>query len=96
LIFNSYVFIFAFLPVVFAGCWLLGFGRRQGAVFIWLSLASLFFLWLVEPGLRDPHPVIFDFQLCMDPFVNRQPNHGVAPVPAGHGDWCQPVRTGLL
>jgi len=50
LIFNSYVFIFAFLPVVFAGSWLLGFGRRQGAVFIWLSLASLFFYGWWNPA----------------------------------------------
>lgn len=43
MLFNSYVFIFAFLPVALAGCFLAVrfFGREAGT--LWLVLASLFF-----------------------------------------------------
>jgi alginate O-acetyltransferase complex protein AlgI len=42
MLFNSYAFLFGFLPVVFAGFFLLArFGRRVQA--IWLTAASLFF-----------------------------------------------------
>jgi len=42
MLFNSYLFIFGYMPVVLAGFWLLGQRRRDWAL-IWLTLASLFF-----------------------------------------------------
>nr|WP_294557525.1 hypothetical protein [uncultured Rhodopila sp.] len=42
MLFNSYAFIFGFLPVVLAGFWLLGRAGREPAL-AWLTAASLFF-----------------------------------------------------
>lgn len=43
MLFNSYVFLFVYLPIVFAGFFLLGHrGKRQLAT-LWLVLSSLFF-----------------------------------------------------
>jgi D-alanyl-lipoteichoic acid acyltransferase DltB (MBOAT superfamily) len=45
MLFNSYLFIFGFLPIVLAGFWLLGQQRRDWAL-VWLTLASLgFYAW---------------------------------------------------
>lgn len=43
MLFNSYDFIFLFLPVTLAGYFLLGSTRRSGAANVWLIGASLFF-----------------------------------------------------
>src|SRR5580692_5601658 len=42
MLFNSYEFIFGFLPVVLIGFYALGARRREWAL-LWLTLASLFF-----------------------------------------------------
>ena len=42
MLFNSYEFIFGFLPVVLIGFYVLGAQRREWAL-LWLTLASLFF-----------------------------------------------------
>ena len=42
MLFNSYEFIFLFMPVVFAGFFLIARKSHQGAI-AWLGLASLFF-----------------------------------------------------
>ncbi len=42
MLFNSYAFIFGFLPVVLIGFYVLGARRRDWAL-LWLTLASLFF-----------------------------------------------------
>lgn len=55
MLFNSYEFIFLFLPVAMAGFFLLGAARYYQAAMTWLVLASLFFygwwnpayLWLI-------------------------------------------------
>jgi len=45
MLFNSYLFIFGFLPIVLAGFYLLGAGRRDWAL-LWLTAASLvFYAW---------------------------------------------------
>jgi D-alanyl-lipoteichoic acid acyltransferase DltB (MBOAT superfamily) len=45
MLFNSYIFIFGFLPVVLAGFYILGERRRQWAL-LWLTVASLlFYAW---------------------------------------------------
>lgn len=49
MLFNSYEFLFLFLPVVYAGFWLIG--RRSGTLAAaWLTLASLFFYgyWSIQ------------------------------------------------
>jgi len=43
MIFTSYEFIFVFLPVVFAGYWLLGLTKYKSLAKIWLILGSLYF-----------------------------------------------------
>lgn len=43
MLFNSYIFLFAFLPVTLAGYFLLGCTRRSGLANVWLVCASLFF-----------------------------------------------------
>ena len=43
MLFNSYIFLFAFLPVTLTGYFLLGSTRRSGLANVWLALASLFF-----------------------------------------------------
>jgi D-alanyl-lipoteichoic acid acyltransferase DltB (MBOAT superfamily) len=44
MLFNSYVFIFVFLPITLAIFYLLGaYARRAEAAIAWLVLASLFF-----------------------------------------------------
>ena len=50
MIFNSYSFIFAFLPVVFAGYWLLSYSNRVWVLLTWLSLASLVFYGWWNPS----------------------------------------------
>ena len=42
MLFNSYVFIFAFLPVIFFGFYIIGRYSHNLAL-LWLTLASLFF-----------------------------------------------------
>src|SRR4051812_36444688 len=42
MLFNSYEFIFGFLPITLAGFYLLGARTRDGAL-LWLTVASLFF-----------------------------------------------------
>jgi uncharacterized protein (TIGR03382 family) len=42
MLFNSYSFVFGFLPVVLAGFYLLGARRREWAL-LWLTAASLLF-----------------------------------------------------
>jgi alginate O-acetyltransferase complex protein AlgI len=45
MLFNSYVFILGFLPVVLAGFWVLG-RRGQAPALLWLTVASLvFYAW---------------------------------------------------
>lgn len=45
MLFNSYIFIFAFLPIVLAGFYVLGAFRREWAL-LWLTVASLlFYAW---------------------------------------------------
>ena len=53
MLFNSYVFIFAFLPVTLLGFYLLGRGPGPRAAISWLVLASLFFY-----GWWNPHFVV--------------------------------------
>jgi len=49
LLFNSYVFIFVYLPIVFIGTFLIG-KRNQSLAIVWLCIASIFFyaLWDVS------------------------------------------------
>src|SRR5450830_1203462 len=42
MLFNSYVFIFAFLPIVFAGFFLIG-KRSPKMAIAWLAFSSVFF-----------------------------------------------------
>lgn len=52
MLFNSYVFLFAFLPVVFAGYWLLTEHVGGAWARLWALLASLFFFaWWHPPDL---------------------------------------------
>src|SRR5580692_8575622 len=45
MLFNSYIFIFGFLPAVLAGFYVLGARRREWAL-LWLTAASLlFYAW---------------------------------------------------
>lgn len=41
MLFNSYVFVLLFLPLVFAGYWALGRGAGRRAALAWLTRASL-------------------------------------------------------
>ena len=49
MLFNSTVFLFAFLPITVAGFWLIGRGRVDRAARIWLVIASLFFYGWWDP-----------------------------------------------
>ncbi len=52
MLFNSHVFIFAFLPITLAGFFLLGRRRLGGAARLWLLAASLvFYGWWSLPFL---------------------------------------------
>ncbi len=51
MLFNSFVFLFQFLPVVLAVCWLLG-AWKSAAAKVWLIFSSLFFYsWWYVPHL---------------------------------------------
>ena len=39
MLFNSYIFIFGFLPAALAGFYLLGHQRRDWAIWVWSKLA---------------------------------------------------------
>ncbi len=52
MLFNSYIFLLFFLPVVLCGYWILCRGGRTDATVIWLVLCSLFFYgWWYPPYL---------------------------------------------
>jgi alginate O-acetyltransferase complex protein AlgI len=52
MLFNSYEFVFAFLPLVLLGFYLLGHWGQKRAAITWLVLASLFFYgWWNPPYL---------------------------------------------
>lgn len=50
MLFNSYIFIFAFLPIALAGFFLLGRTGRRGPALAWLFGASLFFYGWWNPA----------------------------------------------
>ena len=61
MLFNSYTFVFGYLPVVLLGFYALGARRREWAL-LWLTAASLLFLadglpdgWV--PSVQPPEPV---------------------------------------
>lgn len=49
MLFNSYIFIFVFLPIVLAGYFLLGKSRHSRGAIVWLMVASLFFYGYWNP-----------------------------------------------
>src|SRR4030095_4664505 len=52
MLFNSYVFLFAFLPIVFSGYWLLVNTMSGQWARLWALIASLFFFaWWNPPDL---------------------------------------------
>ena len=50
MLFNSYAFIFVFLPITLVGFFLLGARRRDRLALLWLTLASLFFYGWWNPN----------------------------------------------
>jgi alginate O-acetyltransferase complex protein AlgI len=50
MLFNSYVFLFLFLPVAVAGFYLLGRGGNMRAAALWLTVASFFFYGWWNPA----------------------------------------------
>jgi len=62
--FNSFPYLFAFLPAVFLVYWLLGIGGRRSPQFAWLVLASLGYYGLVfylDRGLPGWQPMLIWF-----------------------------------
>jgi alginate O-acetyltransferase complex protein AlgI len=49
MLFNSYEFIFLFLPIALVVFWILSFFQRYSLVTIWLILVSLFFYFVWSP-----------------------------------------------
>ena|SRR6266850_519863 len=50
MLFNSYPFIFAFLPITLLGFFLIGGGTRRRLAIAWLVLTSIFFYGWWEPA----------------------------------------------
>ena len=50
MLFNSYQFIFAFLPIALVGCWLLARWKGAGAAQLWLIASSFFFYACWNPA----------------------------------------------
>ena len=65
MLFNSYEFIFGFLPVALAGFWILGQTSRERA-FLWLTAVSLFFYawWRPINGLLIAPSILINFGLA--------------------------------
>ena len=65
MLFNSYEFIFAFLPVALAGFWILGHNSRTRA-FLWLTAVSLFFYawWRPVNVLQIAPSILINFGLA--------------------------------
>ncbi len=65
MLFNSPVFLFAFLPVVVAGFYLLGAGGRSKIAVLWLVGASLFFYGWWDPAylLLIAASILFNYRL---------------------------------
>ena len=78
LLFNSYEFMFLFLPLTFAGFFFLGHRGKKEWATLWLVLASFFFY-----GYWDMRyvPLLFG-SICFNYFVGRQ-----LEVNNGHKGW---------
>ena len=78
MLFSSYVFIFAFLPVTLLGFYLLGRGPGPRAAISWLVLASLFFY-----GWWNPHFVVLILASIVTNFaIGRLLERGSGRLPA--------------
>jgi D-alanyl-lipoteichoic acid acyltransferase DltB (MBOAT superfamily) len=76
MLFNSYEFIFAFLPVTLLVFFLVGRAKDQRLALAWLLLASLFFYaWWKPTNLW-----IIIFSVCFNYGVARYCIHGADPV----------------
>lgn len=71
MLFNSYIFIFAFFPVVLWGFYQIGKFRQNGAM-LWLALASLFFYgwWDARYVGLLMGSIVFNFSMAV--FIGRR------------------------
>ena len=76
MLFNSYEFIFAFLPITLLVYFLAGRARDQRLALGWLLLASLFFYAWWKPS----NLWIILFSVCFNYVVGRYCIHGADPV----------------
>jgi D-alanyl-lipoteichoic acid acyltransferase DltB (MBOAT superfamily) len=86
MLFNSYSFIFGFLPVVLAGFWLLGRAGRDPAL-AWLTAASLFFYawWRPVNVLLIAPSILINYGLAraMERTGQDRPGHTKVILTAG-------------
>ena len=80
MLFNSYVFIFLFLPIALAGFFILGRTGRRGPALTWLFVASL---GSASAVAQDAKPTF------SKDAANKKPRHSFEP---GVFVWCMAWR----
>jgi alginate O-acetyltransferase complex protein AlgI len=81
MLFNSYIFIFGFLPVTLGGFYVLGSRRREWAL-LWLTAASLLFYawWRPLNVLLIAPSILINYGISRFLERNAQPRPGLARV----------------
>ena len=75
MLFNSHIFIFAFLPIAFIGYWLIG-RRSTPAAMLWLTLASLVFYGWWNPSYLPLILLSIFFNYFVGAFVANADRYG--------------------
>ncbi|WP_241684931.1 MBOAT family O-acyltransferase [Cyclobacterium xiamenense] len=72
MLFNSFVFLFVFLPVVLAGFYGLGSKIRNSYIVCWLFLCSLFFYGWWKPS----YLILIGISIVLNYFISKQAGKG--------------------
>lgn len=76
MLFNSFIFIFLFLPIVFSGYFLLNHFKKYQLSIYWLALGSLFFYGYFEPKYLILITISISINYIIGSLMNRSEERG--------------------